>query len=72
MSKFKITDNTTFNDLNKEFNDFLVTGKEFLSNKKFSRVVELSQIAFRINLWRGRVWGRYANGKKVLLKTVYN
>lgn len=55
------------------YSNYIVTGLLYNSNKRFRRSVNLAAFALSINLWRGSVWGvRKDNGKKKLLKRVYN
>lgn len=55
-----------------DFKGFVVTGKLYRSNKRFSDHYSDFKHAMMINLWNGRVWGVLHNGKRVLLKTVTN
>lgn len=43
-------------------------------NKRFKRTYDASgyQCAMGINLWRGSVWCRYGDGKRKLIKRVFN
>lgn len=49
---------------------YLITGTD-TRGRKFRRVYENPLFALAINLWRGRVW-QVRNGKRKLLKTVFN
>lgn len=56
-----------------KFNGFHVTGvttdgRRFRQN--YSK--EGAWVAFGVNLWRGSVWGVLPDGKRKLLKRVYN
>lgn len=68
----KEIDGKTFAEINNMFVKFVVTGKEYLSNKCFRLVYKESWYAFSINLWNGRVWGITKEGKRKLLKRVIN
>lgn len=70
--KFIITKDTTYNDLDKEFFRYRVTGRYYNSNRRFSMGKEKAIEAFSINLWNGRVWGVRKDGSRQLLKTVIN
>lgn len=52
---------------------FIVTGVD-RQNKRFNYHYASNEIhfAFGINLWRGHVWGVKENGKRKMLKSVYN
>jgi len=52
---------------------FIVTGVD-RENKRFNRRFASNQIhfVFSINLWRGHVWGVNKDGKRKMLKSVYN
>lgn len=51
---------------------FIVTGKLYNSNKRFSLQYSSFSQAMSINLWNGSVWAKLDNGKKKLLKRVIN
>lgn len=53
---------------------FDVTGQMYQSTKRFKQHFSQNNacFAFNINLWRGSVWGILANGKRKLLKQVFN
>lgn len=53
---------------------FDVTGQLYRSTKRFKRHYSMhyAGLAFNINLWRGSVWGILPNGKRKLLKRVFN
>ena len=54
------------------FKEFHVTGIDF-SKKRFKRMKFSSFYAANmINIWEGSVWGVQENGKRKLLKRVYN
>ena len=56
----------------RDFVEFRVTGYYANSNKKFKTISTNSWWhAMGINLWKGRVWGVFKDGKRKLLKTVY-
>lgn len=59
-----------------EFKGFVVTGRLYNSNKRFSRHfgagLENAKHAFGINLWNGAVYGIKHDGKRKLLKRVTN
>lgn len=68
----KELDGKTFTEVDNMFVKFIVTGKEYLSDKRFKSVYTKSFTAFHINLWNGRVWGITKEGKRKLLKRVIN
>lgn len=51
---------------------FIVTGRLYRSNKRFSHKYSSFNQAMMINLWNGSVWAELSNGKRKLLKRVYN
>jgi hypothetical protein len=51
---------------------FVVTGKLYRSNKRFTNRYNSFDHAMMINLWKGSVWVELDNGKRKLLKRVYN
>jgi hypothetical protein len=51
---------------------FIVTGQLYKSNKRFRDVYSSWMPAMSINLWRGSVWAELNNGKRKLLKRVWN
>ncbi len=51
---------------------FVVTGKLYRSNKRFSDRYNSFTHAMCINLWKGSVWAELDNGKRKLIKRVYN
>lgn len=53
-------------------NYYLITGFHYNSKKKFSIRTTSFGIAMGINLWRGRVWRVDIDGKRYLLKRVFN
>lgn len=59
-----------------DFNKFVVTGRYYRSNKRFSSTYDGNAqgyaTAMCINLWNGSVYGVLPTGKRVLLKRVYN
>ena len=62
----------TYSEVDAMFPDgFVVTGKYYNREGRFSHRFQSSQTAFHINLWNGRVWG-LKDGKRTLLKTVIN
>lgn len=50
---------------------FVVTGKLYRSNKRFSNSYDSFNQAMMINLWNGSVWA-IINGKRKLIKRVLN
>lgn len=55
------------------YSKFVVNGFYYNSNRKFHSVYTNAQMAFGINLWRGRIWGyRKDSGKREQLKVVFN
>jgi hypothetical protein len=55
-----------------DFKEFHVTGLLYNSKKRFKKVTTNWIYADRTNLWRGSVYGVLYNGKRKLLKRVYN
>lgn len=60
-----------------DFKVFVVTGRYYNSNRRFSSQYEATtdgaRTALSINLWNGSVYGvLLSTGKRVLLKRVYN
>ncbi len=59
-----------------EFVKFLVTGFYYNTTMKFRSIYGGSQADYHtinsINLWRGRIWGITSEGKRKLIKSVYN
>lgn len=51
---------------------FVVTGKLYRSNRRFSNNYNSFYNAMGINLWSGSVWAELDNGKRKLLKRVQN
>lgn len=68
----KELDGKTFAEVDNMFIKFVVTGRYYLSDKRFKSVYTKSFMAFNINLWNGRVWGVTKEGKRKLLKRVIN
>ena len=54
------------------FTHYLVTGLLYRTNRRFSRTTATWRFAMGINLWRGSVWGVYPDGRRKLLKRVWN
>lgn len=50
---------------------FIVTGRYYNSNKRFSNTYNSFTQAMMINLWKGSVWVSI-NGKRKLIKRVCN
>ena len=50
---------------------YIVTGVKYRSKRRFRILTTNAIHAFAINLWRGSVW-KYENGKRTLLRRVYN
>jgi len=55
-----------------QIKSFIVTGVLYRSNKRFRNVYNSFTQAMCINLWRGSVWVEFDNGKRKLLKRVFN
>lgn len=55
-----------------EVKEYHVTGLLYNSNKRFKKVYGSYTMAMSINLWNGSVWEVYTNGKRKLIKRVYN
>lgn len=55
-----------------DFIKFVVTGKLYRSNGRFRSTYSSWFDANCINLWNGSIWGVLPNGKRKLLKRVYN
>lgn len=59
-----------------DFSSFIVTGKLYMSNKRFANVYSATNegwaTAMMINLWNGSVWGLLNTGKRKLIKRVIN
>lgn len=51
---------------------YVVTGRLYRSNKRFSDEYTSFSQAMMINLWNGSVWAKMENGKRKLLKRVIN
>lgn len=49
-----------------------VTGLLYQSSKRFKRTFNNLAQASCINLWRGSIWLRLENGKRVLYSRTYN
>lgn len=71
MDKIKITKETTYADLARFFDSFIVTGLLYNSKKRFTKKCSTPMTALSINLWTGSVWG-IKNGKRQLIRRVYN
>lgn len=56
----------------KETNKYLVIGYKYNSRSKFRLVCSNYMQAIGINFWRGSVYWVDCNGKRKLLKRVYN
>jgi len=59
-----------------DFVKFVVCGRLYRSNKRFSHTYDGTyqgyQTAMMINLWRGSVWGVKEDGKRKLIQRVIN
>lgn len=55
-----------------QIKSFIVTGKYYNSNKRFSNKYDSFNHAMMINLWNGSVWAELDTGKRKLLKRVNN
>ena len=55
----------------KDFVKFQVTGLTW-RGKRFRLTYSEPHMAFGINLWNGSIWGVLPNGRRKLLKRVYN
>lgn len=54
------------------FKSYVVTGITNHTGHRFSIKTDNAMHAMGINLWRGNVWGVLPNGKKKLIKRVWN
>lgn len=54
-----------------DFKSFVVTGIT-VNKKRFKQKYNSYFIAMSINLYRGHVWGVKENGKRTMLKEVFN
>lgn len=52
--------------------EYHITGVLYRSNTRFKSVYKNVNIAFQVNIWRGSIWAVLDNGKRKLLKRVYN
>jgi hypothetical protein len=71
-SGLKITEKTTYKDLEDFFKCFVVTGLVFNTKKRFKLRYVKASSALSINLWRGRVYGVRKDGVRQVIKTVTN
>lgn len=55
-----------------QIKSFIVTGRLYMSNRRFSNSYNSFQQAMMINLWNGSVWAELDSGKRKLLKRVNN
>lgn len=51
---------------------FIVTGRLYNSNKRFSNRYNSYGTAMMVNLWNASVWAELEDGKRKLLKRVHN
>ena len=54
-----------------KYTSYIVTGVD-RDGRRFKKQYSEPRWAFGINLWRGSVWGMLKNGKRKLLRRVYN
>lgn len=62
----------TYDEVTAMYDHFVVTGLLYNSTKRFVTKHKESFWSFGVNLWRGSVWGVSKEGKRTLLKRVYN
>lgn len=55
-----------------DIKEFHVTGVLYNSTTRFKSVYSSFNTAMMINIWRGSVWAVLSNGKRRLVKRVYN
>lgn len=60
----------TFNP--KDFIEYRITGNLYNSKKRFLKIVSDWFTADSTNLWRGSIWGVTKEGKRRLIKRVWN
>ena len=59
-----------------DFSSFIVTGRYYNSNRRFRMSYSGNYAGFKtadsINLWNGTMYGLLPNGKRKVIKRVYN